>query len=169
MLAAATLEALNGHQSRQPIDTVIANMERWRWMPHDLGKTYVMVNLADFMLYVIQNGRQVWATKVVDGKPETPTPIMSAEMKSITINPTWNIPDTIAAREYVPLMRQDSTILERMGLNVSYNRDNTIHISQPPGPNNALGQLRFNFPNKFFVYQHDFKRKISVRQACTGQ
>jgi murein L,D-transpeptidase YcbB/YkuD len=172
MLAAATLEALNGRQSRRPVDLVIANMERWRWMLHDLGKTYVIVNLPDYMLYVMQNGRQVWATKVVDGKPETPTPIMSAEMKSITINPTWNIPDTIAAREYVPLMRQDSTILERMGLNVSYNRDNTIHISQPPGPNNALGQLRFNFPNKFFVYQHDSNEKYlfakPVRDSSHG-
>jgi L,D-transpeptidase YcbB len=172
VVAAATLEALNGRRSDRTTDTVIANMERWRWMPHDLGKTYVMVNIPDFMLYVIQNGRQVWATKVVDGKPETPTPIMSAEMKSITVNPTWNIPDTIAAREYVPLMRQDSTILERMGLNVSYNRDNTIHISQPPGPNNALGQLRFNFPNKFFVYQHDSNEKYlfakPVRDSSHG-
>jgi L,D-transpeptidase YcbB len=172
VFAAATLEALNGRQSRRPLDTVIANMERWRWMPHDLGKTYVMVNLTEFMLYVIQNGRQVWATEIVDGKPETPTPIMTAEMKSITINPTWNIPDTIAAKEYVPLMRQDPTILERMGLNVTYNRDNTIHISQPPGPNNALGQLRFNFPNKFFVYQHDSNEKYlfakPVRDSSHG-
>jgi murein L,D-transpeptidase YcbB/YkuD len=158
-LTAATVEQLNGRPSRRPIDVVIANMERWRWMPHDLGDTYVLVNLPDFMLYVIQNGRQVWSTKIVDGKPETPTPIMTAEMKSITINPTWNIPDTIAAKEYIPLMRQDSTILERMGLTVTYNRNNTIHISQPPGPENALGQLRFNFPNKFFVYQHDSNQK----------
>ncbi len=169
---AATLEALNGRQTHRPTDTVIANMERWRWMPHDLGKTYVLVNLPDYMLYVIQNGRQVWSTKIVDGKPETPTPIMTAEMRSITINPTWNIPDTIAAKEYVPLMRQDPTILGRMGLNVTYNRDNTIHISQPPGPNNALGQLRFNFPNKFFVYQHDSNEKYlfskPVRDSSHG-
>ena len=159
VLTAATVDQLNARPSRRPGDVVIANMERWRWMPHDLGDTYVMVNLPDFMLYVIQNGRQVWATKIVDGKPDTPTPIMTAEMKSITINPTWNIPDTIAAKEYIPLMRQDSTILERMGLTVTYNRNNTIHISQPPGPENALGQLRFNFPNKFFVYQHDSNQK----------
>jgi L,D-transpeptidase YcbB len=159
VLTAATVDQLNGRPSRRPIDLVIANMERWRWMPHDLGDIYVIVNLPDFMLYVIQNGRQVWATKIVVGKPETPTPIMTAEMKSITINPTWNIPDSIAAKEYVPLMRQDPTILERMGLTVSYNRNNTIHISQPPGPDNALGQLRFNFPNKFFVYQHDSNQK----------
>jgi L,D-transpeptidase YcbB len=158
-LTAATVDQLNALPSRRPIDVVVANMERWRWMPHDLGDTYVMVNLPDFMLYVIQNGRQVWATKIVDGKPETPTPIMTAEMKSITINPTWNIPDTIAAKEYIPLLREDSTALERLGLTVTYNRDNTIHISQPPGPENALGQLRFNFPNKFFVYQHDSNQK----------
>ena len=159
VLTAATVDQLNGRPSRGPIDLVIANMERWRWMPHDLGDSYVIVNLPDFMLYVIRNGRQVWATKIVVGKPETPTPIMTAEMKSITINPTWNIPDTIAAKEYIPLMRQDPTILERMGLTVSYNRNNTIHISQPPGPENALGQLRFNFPNKFFVYQHNSNQK----------
>ncbi len=159
VLTAATVDQLNARPSRRPIDVIIANMERWRWMPHDLGDTYVIVNLPDFMLYVIQNGRQVWSTKIVDGKPETPTPIMTAEMRSITINPTWNIPDTIAAKEYIPLLRQDSTILERMGLTVTYNRNNTIHISQPPGPENALGQLRFNFPNKFFVYQHNSNQK----------
>jgi murein L,D-transpeptidase YcbB/YkuD len=171
-LTAATLDLLNGRQSRRPVDLIIANMERWRWMPHDLGKTYVLVNLPDYVLYVFQNGRQVWMTKIVDGKPETPTPIMTAEMRSITINPTWNIPDTIAAKEYVPLMRQDPTILERMGLTVTYNRNNTIHISQPPGPNNALGQLRFNFPNKFFVYQHDSNEKYlfskPVRDSSHG-
>jgi murein L,D-transpeptidase YcbB/YkuD len=141
------------------VDLVLANMERWRWMPHDLGKTYVLVNLTEYMVYVTHNGRQVWSTRIVDGKPETPTPIMSVDMKSITINPTWNIPDTIAAKEYVPLMRQDPTILERMGLTVTYNQNGTIHISQPPGPQNALGQLRFNLPNKFLVYQHDSNEK----------
>jgi murein L,D-transpeptidase YcbB/YkuD len=90
---------------------------------------------------------------------------MSAEMRSITVNPTWNIPDSIAANEYVPLMRQDPTILERMGLNVRRNPNNTIHISQPPGPNNALGQLRFNFPNKFLVYQHDSNEKTLFANA----
>jgi L,D-transpeptidase YcbB len=172
VLTAATVDFLNSRHSPQPVDVVIANMERWRWMPHDLGSTYVIVNLPDFMLYVIQNARQIWATKIVVGKPETPTPIMTAEMKSITINPTWNIPDTIAAKEYVPLMRRDPTILERMGLTVSYNRNNTVHISQPPGPDNALGQLRFNFPNKFFVYQHDSNQKYlfskPVRDSSHG-
>jgi murein L,D-transpeptidase YcbB/YkuD len=164
-LTAATIEALNGRQPDRSADIILANMERWRWMPHDLGKTYVIVNLPDFTLRVIADRKQVWTTKVVDGKPATPTPIMSAEMRSITINPTWNIPDSIAANEYVPLLRQDPTILERMGLNVRRNPNNTIHISQPPGPNNALGQLRFNFPNKFLVYQHDSNEKTLFANA----
>jgi len=156
-----TIDGLNGRHPTPTrlIDLILVNMERWRWMPHDLGKTYVLVNLTEYMLYVTHNGRLVWSTRIVDGKPETPTPIISADMKSITINPTWNIPDTIAAKEYVPLMRQDPTILERMGLTVTYNQNGTIHISQPPGPQNALGQLRFNLPNKFLVYQHDSNEK----------
>jgi murein L,D-transpeptidase YcbB/YkuD len=158
-LTPATLEVLNGRQPDRPTDIVLANMERWRWMPHDLGKTYVIVNLPEFMLRVMSNGKLVWATKVVDGKPTTPTPIMSAEMKYITVNPTWNVPPSIANNEYLPMLQQDPTILARMGLNVDYNRDGSIHISQPPGENNALGRLRFNFPNKFFVYQHDSNEK----------
>ena len=142
-----------------PIDTIIANMERWRWMPHDLGRTYVMVNLPDFTLRVIHDGKQVWMTRIVDGKPNMPTPIMSAEMKYITVNPTWNVPPSIVAREYMPALQQDPTVLARMGLRVSTNPDGTVHISQPPGEQNALGRLRFNFPNKFLVYQHDTPEK----------
>jgi L,D-transpeptidase YcbB len=80
---------------------------------------------------------------------------MSAEMKFITVNPTWNVPPSIVAKEYLPALQQDPTVLERMGLTVSRNPDGTVHISQPPGDRNALGRLRFNFPNKFLVYQHD--------------
>ncbi len=154
-LTAATVDALNGRQPDHPIDTIIANLERWRWIPHDLGKSYVMVNLPDFTLRVFHDGKQVWITRIVDGKPAMPTPIMTAEMKYITVNPTWNVPPSIVAKEYLPALAQDPTVLERMGLQVSHNPDGTIHISQPPGDRNALGRLRFNFPNKFLVYQHD--------------
>ena len=154
-LTAATVEALNGRRPDRPTDVILANMERLRWMPHDLGKTYVMVNLPDFTLRVMHDGKQLWKTEIVDGKPAMPTPIMTAEMKYITVNPTWNVPPSIVAHEYLPALQQDPTVLERMGLKVSTNPDGTIHISQPPGDKNALGRLRFNFPNKFLVYQHD--------------
>jgi murein L,D-transpeptidase YcbB/YkuD len=154
-LTAATVDALNGKTPDHAVDIIIANMERWRWLPHNLGKTYVIVNIPDFRLHVMNNGHEVWTTKIVTGKPGMPTPIMSAEMKYITVNPTWNVPPSIVANEYLPALQQDPTVLQRMGLRVTHNPDGSVHISQPPGDGNALGRLRFNFPNKFLVYQHD--------------
>jgi murein L,D-transpeptidase YcbB/YkuD len=154
-LTQQTIDALNGHQPDKPVDIILANMERWRWMPHDLGNTYVIVNLADFTLRVMHDGKPYWTTRIVDGKPEMPTPIMQAEMKYITINPTWNVPPSIVNHEYLPALQQDPTVLDRMGLKVGKNPDGTVHIWQPPGDHNALGRIRFNFPNKFLVYQHD--------------
>jgi murein L,D-transpeptidase YcbB/YkuD len=76
-------------------------------------------------------------------------------MKYITVNPTWNVPPSIIYKEYLPALQQDPTMLQRMGLKFERNSDGSIHISQPPGEGNALGRIRFNFPNKFLVYQHD--------------
>jgi murein L,D-transpeptidase YcbB/YkuD len=154
-LTSATVEALNGKRPDHVTDVIIANMERWRWMPHHFPENYVIVNLPDFTLRVMHDGKMIWSTRIVIGKPEMPTPIMTAEMKYITINPTWNVPPSIVNHEYLPALAQDPTVLERMGLRVDYNRDGTVHIWQPPGDKNALGRIRFNFPNKFLVYQHD--------------
>jgi murein L,D-transpeptidase YcbB/YkuD len=158
MLGRHTLEAMNGHSRRstsRPIDTIIANMERWRWLPHDLGNPYVMVNIPDFTLRVVKNGKTIWHTKIVVGKPNKKTPLISASMKYITVNPTWNVPPSIIRNEYLPVLREDPHALERIGLKMETNRDGTIRIFQPPGDRNALGRIRFNFPNKFLVYQHD--------------
>ena len=76
-------------------------------------------------------------------------------MKFITVNPTWNVPPSIINNEYLPALQQDPQAMERIGLKVEQNRDGTIRIYQPPGDRNALGRIRFNFPNKFLVYQHD--------------
>jgi L,D-transpeptidase YcbB len=154
-VGAATLDALNGRSQPDHVsDVILANMERWRWMPHRFPNTYVIVNLPDFTLRVMHNGKQLWTTRIVIGKPEMPTPIMTAEMKYITVNPTWNVPPSIVNHEYLPALAQDPTVLARMGLRVDYGPDG-VHISQPPGDKNALGRIRFNFPNKFLVYQHD--------------
>jgi L,D-transpeptidase YcbB len=154
-LNAATIEALNGVPHGHVADILIANMERWRWLPRDLGKTYVMVNIPDYSLKVVHNGTLVWRTRIVVGKPSTPTPLLSEPMKYITVNPTWNVPPSIVQNEYLPALQQDPDALARIGLEVDYNADGSLHIFQPPGEANALGRLRFNFPNKFLVYQHD--------------
>jgi murein L,D-transpeptidase YcbB/YkuD len=145
--------APKGEVSRQ-IETVIANMERWRWYPRDLGNAHVIVNQPDFTLKVMNGGTEVWATRIVIGKPGMPTPLLSETMKSITVNPTWHVPQSIVRDEYLPALAQDPTVLDRMGLRVSYN-GGEVQITQPPGDGNALGRIRFNFPNRFSVYQHD--------------
>jgi len=164
-LTAATVEAINGPKPDHVEDTIIANMERWRWAPHDFPDTYVIVNLPDYTLRVMHDGKQDWKTNIVIGKPEMPTPIMTADMKFITVNPTWNVPPSIVNNEYLPALQQDPTVLERMGLKVSRNPDGSVHIYQPPGDGNALGRIRFNFPNKFLVYQHDTPDKYLFAYA----
>jgi L,D-transpeptidase YcbB len=103
---------------------------------------------------VMHDGAQVWTTRIVIGKPSMPTPLLSETMKFITVNPTWHVPPSIVHNEYLPALAQDPTVLSRMGLRVSYSGGG-VSISQPPGPGNALGRIRFNFPNRFLVYQHD--------------
>ena len=146
--------------SRDIVGTVIANLERWRWLPRDLGDAYVMVNIPDFTLAVVNNGAQVWQTRIVAGKPGTAaTPLLSETMKYLTLNPTWNVPPSIIRNEYLPALERDPDALERVGLKVERNHDGSIRIYQPPGDDNALGHIRFNFPNPFLVYQHDTPTK----------
>jgi murein L,D-transpeptidase YcbB/YkuD len=154
-LTTATIEALNGPRRDRDDEVIIANMERWRWVPRDLGQKYVMVNIPDYTLRIVSDDKVYWQTKIVAGKPSQATPIMTAEMKFITVNPTWNVPPSIIKNEYLPALAQDPTVLERMGLKIQQNPDGTVRIWQPPGDRNALGRIRFNFPNKFLVYQHD--------------
>ena len=154
-LTQATLEAINGPKREKTVDIIIANMERWRWMPRDLGETYVMVNIPDFTLRVVHDGKLVWKTKVVVGKPNLPTPLLTRrdevhhrqpDLERAAVDHPERIPAGAAA---------DPQAMERIGLKVEQNSDGTIRIYQPPGDRNALGRIRFNFPNKFLVYQHD--------------
>ncbi|WP_291854528.1 L,D-transpeptidase family protein [Bradyrhizobium sp.] len=156
-----TVKALNSPKRDRQIDTVLVNMERWRWLPRQLGaasigNAYVILNIPDFTLKVMQNEAPLWTTRVVTGKPgKHATPLLTETMKFITVNPTWNVPPSIIYNEYLPALQQDPTVLDRMGMRLERRRDGSIHISQPPGEANALGRIRFNFPNKYLVYQHD--------------
>jgi murein L,D-transpeptidase YcbB/YkuD len=170
LLGPGTLRALNGkpnvaRSSSHTIDVVLANMERWRWMPHDLGESYVIVNIPEFMLRLYTHGSLLWKTRVVVGKPSKATPLLTETMKFITVNPTWNVPPSIVYGEYLPALQQDPTVLSRMGLRISYGRGGGVRIWQPPGPANALGRIRFNFPNKFLVYQHDTPDKYMFKHT----
>jgi len=157
----------NERSRKNAADTIIANMERWRWLPRDLGEAHVVVNVPDFTLGVYKDGARLWRTKIVVGKPgNLATPLLSETMKYLTINPTWNVPPSIIRNEYLPALERDPGALERIGLRVSNNPDGSLRVYQPPGDRNALGRIRFNFPNQFLVYQHDTPdKKLFARNA----
>jgi murein L,D-transpeptidase YcbB/YkuD len=137
------------------IGKIVVNMERWRWMPRQLGADHVIVNIPDFALNVVRDDAVAWTTNLVVGERSSPTPIMSADMTSITLNPIWNIPKSIVEKEYLPAIDDDPEHMERIGIRAARYTDGSVHVYQLPGEWSALGQIRFNFPNRFSVYQHD--------------
>jgi murein L,D-transpeptidase YcbB/YkuD len=159
-LTSATINALNGPNREQQLDAMAATLERWRWMPRSLGTTHVALNIPDYHLRVINNGSEVWKTRVVVGKPSQATPLITETMKFITVNPTWNVPQSIIYNELLPIYEStDPNVFARMGLSVERRQNGEVRVFQPPGERNALGRIRFNFPNKFLVYQHDTPEK----------
>jgi murein L,D-transpeptidase YcbB/YkuD len=159
MVDGKTIAAINGPKVSQQVDIVAANMERWRWLPRDLGKTYVMVNIPDYSLKVARGNEIVWRTKIVAGKPNTQTPLTSGPMHDVIVNPSWYVPQSIINNELLPLYESDPKIFERMGLEVKRGPDGHINVVQPPGAANALGRIKFAFHNKFQVYLHDTPEK----------
>lgn len=162
-----TLAALNGEGGDQLPD-IVANMERWRWVPHQVAPVYVMVNIPEFMVRVVVNEQTVHETRVVVGKPETQTPIMSENMQYAVFNPSWNVPPSIIRNEMLPKLMADPYALERQGIDVvrngrivdpgsiDWSRGATGYsFRQEPGERNALGRMKFMFPNKHAVYLHD--------------
>ena len=175
-----TLEILNvpaGDRLRQ----IEVNLERWRWMPRDLGERYVIVNIAGFVLDVVENGRTTLDMKVVVGKPASKTPMFSDEMTYLFLSPYWNVPPSIVQNEIVPRMRRDPGYLDREGMEVfagpggaqlspagidwSSENGRGLSIRQKPGRKNALGRVKFMFPNAFNVYLHDTPSRSSFGRA----
>ncbi|KQP12432.1 L,D-transpeptidase family protein [Methylobacterium sp. Leaf93] len=134
--------------------TVLVNMERWRWLPSDLGRDYVLVNIPEFRLRVVRNGTQRDETRVIVGKAETPTPVFSGMMEYAVVNPSWNVPPSILKNEFLPALARDPNYAARRGYEVVY-RNGNISVRQPPGERNALGFIKFLFPNNHAVYLHD--------------
>jgi murein L,D-transpeptidase YcbB/YkuD len=136
-------------------DIVVANMERWHWLPRDLGSNRVVVNIPDYTLILLRDGAPHFKAKIVVGKRSLPTPLLSSTMTSLTVNPIWNVPRSIAENEMLPAFAKNPDLPAQLGLTVAARTDGSSHVYQLPGAKNALGRVRFNFPNKFSVYQHD--------------
>jgi murein L,D-transpeptidase YcbB/YkuD len=149
-LGKKTLQALNVPAAVR-VETIAANMERWRWLPRDLGHRYVMVNAADATLVVVEDGHVVLRSKVIVGKPSSRTAIFSASITAITVNPEWNIPAPIARNEILPKARRNPAYLGNNHIVI----DPSGRLRQLPGPDNALGLLKMEMANRFNEYLHD--------------
>ena len=150
---------------------LVINMEMWRWMPA-FGSYYIQPNIPDFTVRVVKNGHVVHAERIITGKPENMTPIFSDEMRLVVFKPFWNVPESIKYKEMLPQLMRGSS-LARSGLRGEINGRpvdtgsvdwstvdmRQIHIYQPPGEANALGRVKFLFPNRHDVYLHDTPTK----------
>jgi L,D-transpeptidase YcbB len=166
----ATLAALN-----VPLDArirqVALNLQRWRWMPEDLGARHFMVNIPNFHVYAREQGKTVMDIRVVVGKLGNNTPLFSDEMESVVFSPYWNIPDSIAQGETLPAIARDPNYLARQNIEIVRTSGETVGAAevdwndpealkgyafrQRPGAGNALGHVKFLFPNTHNVYLHD--------------
>ncbi|WP_162180415.1 L,D-transpeptidase family protein [Methylocapsa aurea] len=154
VLTARTIAVLSGGQPSRLEAEILANMERWRWMPRDMGESRIEVNIPNYEAVVIENGRVVQRNRVVVGKEQTPTPVFSNTMQFLIVNPYWNVPQSIIRKEMLPKLAADSGYLRRLGYEVG-SRDGRLTVRQPPGERNALGRIKFMFPNDYAVYLHD--------------
>jgi murein L,D-transpeptidase YcbB/YkuD len=135
-------------------DQIAANMERWRWLPHDLGQQFIMVNVPDASLSVVDSGVSSLLSRVVVGAPDKPTPILATKAVAVTINPAWHVPKSIVEKEIKPKLASNPNYLEEKNM-ISDNGE----VIQKPGPGNALGVAKFEMPNPFDVYMHDTPAK----------
>jgi murein L,D-transpeptidase YcbB/YkuD len=169
----------------QRIRQVVLNLERWRWLPHDLGTRYILVNTADFSLKAVEKGRIELQMRVVVGRPARRSPVFSASMTYLVLNPFWNVPTTIAVEDILPELQKDVSYLAPRGIRVFQNWDldapeidpTTVdwqayhanrfpfRLRQDPGPYNALGRIKFMFPNPFAVYLHDTPDRSLFKQT----
>jgi L,D-transpeptidase YcbB len=164
VLTARTIAALSGGQPSRLENEILANMERWRWMPRDMGETYIAVNIPDFTVSVIHGDQLLTRHRVVVGKPDTPTPVFSNKMQYLIVNPYWNVPQSIIRKEFLPKSGGDLGYLAASGWQVS-SRHGVLTVRQPPGERNALGRIKFLFPNDYSVYLHDTPSKALFASA----
>ncbi|WP_193367044.1 L,D-transpeptidase family protein [Pelagibius marinus] len=173
-----TLAELNVPVEKR-IEQMILNLERRRWMPDDLGQRHIFVNLADFQLKLVDEPKTLFDTAVVVGKPYQKTPVFSGTMTYVEINPFWNVPPSIARKEMLPKIQQDvsylsqnnyvlfsdwssgATVIDPQSIDWSQvsRASFPYKIRQDSGDGNALGRVKFMFPNRFNIYLHDTPAK----------
>jgi L,D-transpeptidase YcbB len=179
-----TLAALNVPVEAR-INQLRVNLERVRWIFRDLEERFLLVNIARFRVMLIENEQVTWSTRAVVGRPYRQTPAFKARMTYLELNPTWTVPPTILARDLLPEIRQDPATLQRKNMRVLDHQGRAVDpatidwatipargfpymIRQEPGPLNALGRIKFMYPNQHHVYMHDTPaRELFARSERT--
>lgn len=175
ILDLATVKNLNRDTSQRDIQRLVYNMERVRWLPKNLGKRFVLVNQPAFAVQVMDRGDEVWHSNVIVGKPLNQTSAFHDEIEMVVFNPSWGVPQSIIVNEYLGKLRRDPGYLDRQGFKViapngkivrsssinwaAYGSRPPFGVQQPPGKGNALGELKFLFPNSHDIYMHDTPTK----------
>jgi murein L,D-transpeptidase YcbB/YkuD len=182
-----TLAALN-IPVEERVRQIELNMERWRWVPHDMGNRYILVNIPDFTMRLVENSEVALDMRIIVGKDYTATPVFSGTMKYLELNPYWNIPTSIASEEILPKIRTDPEYLAKQNIKVFQSwregapeiepetidwnevdeKGFAFKLRQEPGPLNPLGRMKFIFPNKFAVYLHDTPVRGLFNNAARG-
>ncbi|MCK5426407.1 MAG: L,D-transpeptidase family protein [Thermodesulfovibrionia bacterium] len=170
-----TFEALNVPVETR-IDQIRVNLERLRWVLHEIKGDFIITDIAGYMVYYVQDDKITWTSRVQVGKPYRKTPVFKSAIKYLVFNPTWTVPPSILRKDILPAVKKDPDYLRKKNINVldsngkvidqdsldwsKYSAGNFPYIlRQEPGPTNALGQIKFIFPNKHFVYLHDTPSK----------
>jgi L,D-transpeptidase YcbB len=173
-VGSATVRALNV-SAAQRSEQLLVNLERWRWLPRDMGNRYVLVNIAGYSVHVVAGGEEVMRLRAIVGTNYRRTPVFSARMTYLALAPYWNVPPGIAANDQLPRIREDPGYVARQNMVLFDNATNRrvdphavnwsgmtgaqfnrlYRLRQEPGPNNALGNVKFMFPNQHNVYLHD--------------
>ncbi len=166
-----TVKSFNTDHTEDERQRLIYNMERLRWLPKSMGNRYVFVNQPAFEVNVMEAGKSVWQSRVIVGRPLTQTYSFYDQIETVVFNPSWGVPASIIVNEYGPKSRKDPGYLDRQGFKIVDSNGNpissrsvnwwtmgqtpTIGVQQPPGSDNALGELKFLFPNSHDIYMHD--------------
>ena len=156
---------------KQKIDQIRVNLERARWIFHKLPPDFIIVDIAGFRAYHYEDTKSTWTCRVQVGKPYRKTPMFKSKIKYIVFNPTWTVPPTILKKDIMPKIKKDPNYLSKMKISVidqkgrvvdphtvnwsQYKKSAPYTFRQEPGPHNALGRMKFIFPNKYFIYLHD--------------
>jgi murein L,D-transpeptidase YcbB/YkuD len=149
-------------RERQQIEV---NLERLRWMPRALGNRHLMVNIPEYRLRLMADGREVRSHRVIVGKPRTATPQFSAEVKAVILNPSWHVPQSIIAESVGRLVRSTPEVARARGYTWRFDNAARLQVTQHPGPNNALGQMKLEMTNPFSIYVHDTPNKDLFERA----